>query len=199
MQTMFNLTASSAVRGFLDSAEYSRLSDRLTRHLVALRLARDEDDAADCLQEAARRAIEKESSCDPLRSVAAWFRAIAVNVARGRARRLSAHPIESLDRLIEDGRDFSSSTLEGAPDVDNEDLIRRLCDWAEELTDLQRTALEFRVFQGLTIRQIADLLDERESTIKDRLYSGIARLRARVLDQTRAPGAPGEPSSRWQR
>jgi RNA polymerase sigma-70 factor (ECF subfamily) len=52
-----------------------------------------------------------------------------------------------------------------------------------ELTDQEREAIELAYFGGKTYRQVAQLLEQPEGTIKSRIRTGLTRLRHRLLEQ----------------
>ena len=52
-----------------------------------------------------------------------------------------------------------------------------------ELTDQEREAIELAYFGGKTYRQVAQLLEQPEGTIKSRIRTGLMRLRHRLLEQ----------------
>jgi len=52
-----------------------------------------------------------------------------------------------------------------------------------ELTDQEREAIELAYFGGKTYRQVAQLLEQPEGTIKSRIRTGLMRLRRRLLEQ----------------
>jgi len=139
----------------------------------------DADLADDAAQETFIRAIK---ALDRYRGDAAfrtWLLAIAANVARGFLRR---------------GRSRREAPLEAAPEPGEEDpdVVHRIAvaeraEGVREKLDLlpekQRLAVSLRIFEGLSFREVGELIDSSEGAARVNYHHGIRRLRELVSDE----------------
>jgi RNA polymerase sigma factor (sigma-70 family) len=135
------------------------------------RILRSREDAEDALQDvlsAAFRAIvadEREIQVRP------WLYRIARNRCINELRRSKAVGVDSLD-------DYP--TQNGSTPVEElvrRQLLRELVDDVQALTDMQRTALLLREFDGLAYQQIATAMDTTIPAVKSLLVRARAGLR----------------------
>lgn len=173
-----------------DGAALAALYDEHARavHSLALRIASDEADAEDVLQEVFAQAWRQAGRYDAARgTVAAWL----LNMTRTRA----------IDRLrARRARPDSTATTPDdewaalrAPVVDPADALAAARDAEQvrkalnELPVLQRLAIELAYFEGLTQHEIAERLEQPLGTIKTRIRLGLLKLRD-ALSGTAAGG-----------
>lgn len=97
-----------------------------------------------------------------------WLYAIAMNRLRDLARRRGAES-RALERV---------ASAPGADDdltaVGDRDLLQRAL---QGLSEEERAVVALRFGADLSLREIAELLEERQSTVEGRLYRGLRRLR----------------------
>lgn len=135
-------------------------------------------------------------SCGPIRrprtfrgrsSVKAWLYRIAINRARDELRQirrkgeisLESAEIGGLERY--ESRSASAEALAAA-----RELERHVAMALSEMREEYRTALMLREMEGLTYREIAELLKWPLGTVQIRVHRGRLELRSR-LGQLRAP------------
>jgi RNA polymerase sigma-70 factor (ECF subfamily) len=130
---------------------------------LALRMVRDSDDAADVAQSVFVKAYENLERFDPQFKFFSWLYRIAVNE--------SLNILEQKKRFEAlDGNDLAAETADEKDDdvVKNE---RRVQDGLMMLSVDQRAVIVLKHMQGLSYREIAQVLDLPEKTIKSRLFS----------------------------
>ena len=168
-----------------DHEALAELYDRHGRLVfsLALRILRDQGDAEDIVQEvfaqAWRQAARYESSRG---NVIAWL----LNLTRSRA----------IDRLR--GRRARPDTAAGDPStlelpdlsqpVDEQIALSteaaRIRAAVDELSVLQRVAIELAFYEGLTHVEIAERLELPLGTVKTRIRQGLLKLRERLAGAT---------------
>ena len=150
-------------------------------------LVRDWALAEDVAQDAFLRAYQKASTFRGGSSVKAWLYRIAINRAHDELRRIRRKREISLEsaeigRLeLDESRTASAEALAAA-----RELERHVAMALSEMREEYRTALMLREMEGLTYREIAELLGWPLGTVQIRVHRGRLELRSR-LGQLRAP------------
>ena len=130
---------------------------------LALRMVRDSDDAADVSQSVFVKAYENLERFDPQFRFFSWLYRIAVNE--------SLNALEQKRRFEGlEGNDLAADTADEKDD-DTVREERRIQDGLMMLSVDQRAVIVLKHMQGLSYREIAQVLDLPEKTIKSRLFS----------------------------
>lgn len=147
---------------------------------LARRVVRDDGMAEEVVQEVFLRLWTSPDRFDPERgSLRSWLLA----QAHGR----------SIDRLRSDGarrqreeRD-ARRTASAGYDLEREAMdlavADRVSEVMENLPPAERQALELAYFDGYTYREVAQILDTPEGTVKSRIRAGLKRLRTDLIDR----------------
>jgi RNA polymerase sigma-70 factor (ECF subfamily) len=164
--------------------EHGALAELYDRHgrlvySLALRVLRDQGDAEDVVQDvfsqAWRQASRYESSRGP---VIAWLMNLARSRAIDRLRSRRARPETGAD----DAEVARMPDL--APPIDDQlalsDQAERIRAAVEQLSLLQRVAIELAFYEGLTHVEIAERLELPLGTVKTRIRQGLAKLKERL-------------------
>jgi RNA polymerase sigma-70 factor (ECF subfamily) len=152
---------------------------------LAKRVLHNATEAEDVTQEVFLRLWNEPDRFDPARGS---LRSFLLAQAHGRA--VDAVRSSS-SRRARETRD-AMRTAEAAYDMQREVWDLAVADQVSqamgELPEEERRAIELAYFDGCTYREVAQLLDQPEGTIKSRIRNGMRRMRA-VLADTGVRGA----------
>ena len=183
-----------------DTQQYHELIRPYERSVykMALSFMKNESDAEDVAQEAFLKAFRKLADFRGQAKFSTWLISITLNEARGRLRRQSAVPMESLDQTTEEGGHISPALLRDWREVPSEALERKeiraiLIEAIENLSPLYREVLLLRDVEEFSIEETAAALTITAGTVKVRLH------RARMMMQKElAPKLKNvNPKRRW--
>lgn len=163
-----------------DASAFDRLVSR--HHEVAFRVARgvlqDDDLAADAVQDGFLKAFR---GLDRFRGDArfrTWLLSIVVNEARGALRsrgRRRESALEAVGPIADSGTAIDEVVI-----VQEEALRARTL--LEGLPEKQRMAVALRIDEGLSFREIGDLIGSSEGAARVNYHHGIRRLRERMSE-----------------
>jgi RNA polymerase sigma-70 factor (ECF subfamily) len=166
----------------------ARWEDRIRG--AAYRILGSEDEARDVAQEAFLKAYRALSGFKREARFSSWLYQIATNLCRDRLRRRRARSQVSLEALEETG----PVIVETRPGADERLLERDLAEAVRRaihaLPEEQREVVILKEYQELTFLEIAQALDVPVSTVKTRLYRGLAQLRLRLETEGVRGAAP---------
>ncbi len=150
---------------------------------LAYRVVGDREEARDIVQVAFFRIWESVDRFDPRWSPNTWIYRIVNNLAidhlrSRRSRERQVEPVRQHLRQVAAGR--SASERPGLDRTEVADIFREL---AGELTDKQRSVFVLREIEGLSSREVAEIVDCRESTVRNHLFNARKVLRQAVLDR----------------
>lgn len=152
---------------------------------IAFDFARDREEAKDLSQEAFLRAYTHLSNFDGRSGFYTWFYRILVNICldyRRRQKRTSAEEFnETVENQIEPSHQAGNPV---SPDqkVIAGQLSRKVGEALESLPPKQRTAFILKNHQGLSIREIAEIMQTAEGTVKVHLYRAVRTLRENLSE-----------------
>lgn len=139
------------------------------------------DDAYDVYQETFIRAYHKLASFRFESELGTWLGRIAINLAINWRKRQRRRQWLSLDPATEPAvyreSDEDAARDEGAEGmVMNRELRAEILREVNRLPEQQRAVFILKHFQGLKIREIADMMDSAEGTIKNHLFRATQKL-----------------------
>ncbi|MGE3177546.1 MAG: RNA polymerase sigma factor [Vicinamibacterales bacterium] len=164
-----------------DTESFNELILRWERPIYALayRTIGREEDARDVCQETFLRAFRALPGFRGQAKFSSWLYRITLNLCRDWMRRERRAPIVQ----VPDDTDVVELAAAAEPSESIEDLVTRrdLTRIVERvmatLPEEQRTAIVLKEYHGLTFQEIAELVGCPLSTVKTRLYQGLAVLR----------------------
>ena len=133
----------------------------------------DEDLAADASQNSFLKAFR---AVDRFRGEAAfrtWLLAIAGNEARGLLRKVKQRredTLEHVDTLAAEGNDPSAQAVLRSE-------VERVRVVLADLPEKQKLSVSLRIFEGVSFREIGEIIDSTEGSARVNYHHGIRRLR----------------------
>ena len=175
----------SARRG--DRHAFEELVDRHKQkaYHIAFDFARDREDAKDLSQEAFLKAFTNLKHFDGRSSFYTWFYRILVNLCLDYKRRQRRTPAETFDEAVENEVEPTHQPEKPrSPDqqVWAKQFSLRIGQALDELPARQRTAFVLKNHQGLSIKEIAELMETAEGTVKVHLHRAVMALRERLAE-----------------
>jgi RNA polymerase sigma-70 factor (ECF subfamily) len=164
-----------------DADSFNQLVQRWERPIFALayRTIGREEDARDVCQETFLRAFRALPGFRGQAKFSSWLYRIALNLCRDWVRRERrtgfVQPPEDVDLMELLAADAPTESIEDL--VARNDQVRVIERAMARLSEDQRMAIILKEYHGLTFQEIADLAGCPLSTVKTRLYQGLALLR----------------------
>lgn len=160
-----------------DRSSFSELVKRHQRGLLrlSLRFMKDMDVAQDVVQESFIKAYEKLNSFEGRASFKSWLFQIAVNTARNKIRESRHETTDYENVFLAVGPVAESNLIHNAVT----DIIKVE---VEKLPFKQRTALVLRVYEDLSFKEIAEVMDCPYDTAKANYRHALLKLR-QVFEQ----------------
>lgn len=153
---------------------------------VALRLMKDEDQAADAVQDACLLAFNKISSFRG-GSIRNWLARIVVNVCYDELRRQRRHPAQALEPVDTDQEEMSSphwlADLSMNPELkyDAHELEHTIAECLATLSYHHRTVLILIDVEEFSYEEAAEILQVPAGTIKSRLARARAQFSSNLM------------------
>jgi len=164
--------------------------------VAARRLLRNEDDAADAVQEAFLAAFKSIDGFQGTARLSTWLHRIVINAALMKVRRTSRRPEEAIEDLLprfdadgcwaETVQDWGAGSEELLERRETRVLVRRCID---ALPEAYRTVLMLRDIEDLDTDEAADILGITPNATKIRLHRARQALRTLLDAELGAAGA----------
>ena len=167
-----------------DVESFNELILRWERPIYALafRVIGREDDARDVCQEAFLRAFRALPGFKGQAKFSSWLYRITLNLCRDWMRKQRRAPVSQMAEGLDI---FEMAAQQGGTEAIEDLVARRELSGVVELAMAalppeQRTTIVLKEYHGMTFQEIADLQGCPLSTVKTRLYQGLATLRRQL-------------------
>ncbi|WP_340023730.1 RNA polymerase sigma factor [Paenibacillus sp. FSL K6-1096] len=139
---------------------------------LAYSYVRNKEDALDIVQDAIHKAFMYIESLKNTSSLKSWFFRIVVTTSLDfirKQKKIQLMDEETLEIVLPSSQDRYADL----------DLAKSL----DELPEKYRILIILRFFEDMKIEEIAEVLDEKLSTVKTRLYQGLQKLRLNMSEE----------------
>jgi RNA polymerase sigma-70 factor, ECF subfamily len=168
-----------------DLSAFEELVERYRQkaYHIAFDFTRDREEAKDLSQEAFLRAYTKLARFDGRSGFYTWFYRILVNMCLDYRRWKKRTAAESYEEKVEVYGEASHSP---APSLDEHVMAREMSERVgkalDSLPPKQRTVFILKNHRGLSIKEIAELMQAAEGTVKVHLHRAVTALRRSLAD-----------------
>lgn len=173
------------------AGDFSAFTELINAHkekvsALARRLAGNEQDAEDIVQDSLLKAIDKIDSFRGDSSFGTWLYAIALNEARGHLDREKHRQLKSIEEYLPSSHDSDDSRAEHARLYNWEDPHTKLeADELKKVIDrglkalpyIYREAFVLRYIEDLSVKDVAAIIGESEAATKSRILRARLALR----------------------
>lgn len=170
-----------------DASAFEELVNRYDRRVLslALKYTGSEDDAKDIYQEVFIRVYKGLKSFRFGSEFSTWLFRITTNVCLTAKSRSKKHLFVSIHGENENGEMFEIPANDSSYTelkAENLDAAERINSALETLPPKQKLSFVLKHFEGYKIKEIAEMLQCREGTVKKYLFDGIRKLRKELKD-----------------
>jgi len=150
-------------------------------YAVSYRLVRNREDALDIAQEAFIKAFRSLHTWQPTGAFKSWLLRIATNMSIDHLRRRSRMPAfverDAVGQLEPDAVDERVRIKEPSERASESELGSAIQTAVDKLPEKQRTVFILRHYEGLSLKEIAEIMNCTEGTIKTHLFRATGKLR----------------------
>lgn len=149
-------------------------------YVVIVGLLRNREDALEVAQETFFRAYRKIKSFQGGSSFYTWLYRIAVNMAIDAQRRQKRNPLdfrETMDGLFEEQNEVAKDPFS---DVHDRQLREKLVSAINDLTPEHKAVIILRTVEGLSYKDIGEILGCSEGTVMSRLHYARKKLQQKL-------------------
>lgn len=147
------------------------LDNRNSFYRVAYSYTKNSEDALDVVQESIYKALKSVEGLKETNYIKTWFYNILIHTAIDYLRKNKKYVLENTENPFPEQGKYDSYE-----DIDIKNMLNILPPY-------QRMVIVLRYFEDLKLKEIAEVLDENISTVKNRLYKGLKSLKFEMTAQ----------------
>lgn len=168
-----------------DTSAFEQLIFRYDRDVltIASRFTKSAEDAKDIYQESFIRVYKGLPKFEGASEFTTWLYRIVTNVCLSHRARKRRTAMDSLDEGGEEGNGNSARSDWKADDgLHSREISGRIDEALKELSPQQRLVFTLRHYQEYKLREIAQMMDCSEGTVKRYLFEATKRMRKTLQD-----------------
>jgi RNA polymerase sigma-70 factor (ECF subfamily) len=148
--------------------------------MTAYRMMGNHDDASDVAQEAFVRAFRGLPDFDARSDFFTWLYRIAINVALNHLRRAGRRRRVSIDDAVLPDHLRSEASGDPSRALELKQMALDIGHALDQLSDAQRASIVLAVLEGLSYREVAEILECSEGTVAWRVHQARKQLRQQL-------------------
>ena len=178
------------------SGDFSAFTELINAHTgklfsLARRLAGNEQDAEDIVQDTLLKAVDKIDSFRGDSAFGTWLYAIGLNQARGHLDRQKQRELRSIEEYLPSNDDHSDAGAAGSKlfnwedphsKMEADELSRAIDRGLEGLPYKYREAFVLRYIEDLSVKEVAAMIGESEAATKSRILRARLALREHLAE-----------------
>jgi RNA polymerase sigma-70 factor, ECF subfamily len=160
-----------------DSSAFGEIYDRYTKPLMIYftrMLWKDKEKARDFMHDLFTKIIDKPKLYNPDRPFKTWVYSVAHNMCKNEYRKQEVRT--NTASILKHENHSGNTETEKNKHMDAEEFNKALYSELEKLEEIQRTTFLMRYKMDLSIKEIADITESNEGTVKSRLFYTLKKL-----------------------
>ncbi len=157
---------------------YQRYSKRLLHYFYRM-LGHSEEKAQDFMQDLFLKIVEKPESYNPSQNFSTWLFSVANNMCKNEYRNIA---VRENTVYIDDTKTVMKQAIYQQSKIDIKIFNKELEKQLENLNDEERSCFILRYQEGFSIKEISQILNCPEGTIKSKLFYTIKKLSTRLKE-----------------
>jgi RNA polymerase sigma factor (sigma-70 family) len=155
---------------------YTRYAGALMRYFHRM-LWRDKEKAEDFVQDFFMKIIKQPEAFDQKRKFTTWMYSVAHNMCKNEYRKMEIRKPTEFESV---SGTLVSEQVEAGKRIDRKAFMNSLGQELEKLDENQRTVFILRFEENLSIKEIGEIMDVSEGTVKSRLFYTLRKLSDRL-------------------